>query len=143
MKKTAKDLLQSVSLKVTPARVSLLETLYSSKYLLSAQDLHESLNAQGCHHNLSTIYRTLESLNEKKLINEVSLKIEEKKLYEFNHHNHHHFFVCEHCHKIEPIDTCFIHSIEEELEDKHNFKIKHHNLELYGICDECDKKEQS
>lgn len=142
MKKTAKELLQSVSLKVTPARVALLETLHMSKYLLSAQDLYESLKKQGYHHNLSTVYRSLESLSEKKLINEVSLKIEEKKLYEFNHHSHHHFFVCEHCHKIEPINTCFIHSIEEALEEKHNFKIKHHNLELYGVCDDCDEDKQ-
>ena len=143
MKKTAKELLQSVSLKVTPARVSIIEMLYQSKYLLSTQDIHELLNKQGSTYNLSTIYRVLESLKDNELINEVTLKTNESKLYEFNHHRHHHFFVCEECHKIEPINTCFIHDIEHELEGKHKFKIKHHNLELYGVCDECDKEKNN
>lgn len=142
MKKTSKELLQSVSLKVTPARVAIIDALYKSKYLLSAQELYDLLVLKGLSTNLSTVYRALDSLKEKEIVNEVSLKIKEKKLYEFNSHKHHHFFVCECCHKIESVDTCLIHKIEEEIEGKHSFKIKHHNLELYGICDECDEKNE-
>lgn len=134
----AKELLKSLNLKATTIRISILQMLFSTKNLLSAQEIHTILLENGIDANLSTIYRVLDPLTTNGIINEVTLKIESQKLYEFNQNTHHHFLICESCRRIETVYGDHMQELESDLEQKHKFKIKHHNLEFYGTCEDCE-----
>lgn len=66
----AAKVLKSSGVRVTPARVVLLEALHSRRGLFTAQELHASLPAKGA--DLVTVYRFLSLLVKANLVREVA-----------------------------------------------------------------------
>lgn len=87
--------------------------------------------------DISTVYRTLEAMENIELVKKINIMDDDRMLFEYNNMNHSHYLVCVGCKKIITIQSCPLGSYEEELESKTNFSILGHKLYLYGYCSEC------
>ena len=89
--------------------------------------------------DISTVYRTLEALENIELVNKINIMDDDRMLFEFNNMYHSHYLLCVGCKKIITIQSWPLGSYEEELGNKTNFSILGHKLYLYGYCSECQE----
>lgn len=142
MKKRCGDiasLLRSCGLKYTRSREVILIYLKSAKQPAHAEQIYTELKERGSSVNLSTVYRTLESLCEAGLANKVVFEESGKALYEYSDSTHRHHLVCVGCKKITPISSCPLAEYEQALEGETGYEITGHRLNVYGYCPECRK----
>lgn len=132
--------LKSSGLKTTKSRKAILDVLIKSDQPMAAEQIFLELKEEHVDSNLSTVYRTLESLENKGLITKISIMDDARMLYEYNRFGHRHYLVCISCKKIVTIQNCPLGSYEKILEDETHFNIIGHKLYLYGYCSECQKK---
>lgn len=132
-----KELLKREGLKNTKHRNSVLDILENSEQPVTAECIFLKLKEENVSINLSTVYRVLEKLYEKRLINKTNITDESKALYEINHMEHKHHLVCVGCKKMFSVDECPIEEYEKTLQKKLGFDITGHKLEIYGYCRDC------
>lgn len=135
------NLLKNADLKSTKKRQLLLLLLHKQAHPMTAEELHEAAEPL-LPMNLSTVYRTLNTLTEKGILLR-SIRQDGKAYYEFAMPNHSHRLVCKLCGKVIPIDTCPLRELEETLQKKTGFQITGHSLEFSGLCPECYEKQES
>lgn len=130
-------LLRQVGLKQTRQRTIMLDVLYNSKDLLSAEDLFSAIKKRGVSMSLSTVYRILESFTEKGLVTAMTLETSKQVRYEITHTHHGHHLICLACNKVIHVEGCPLEDYEEKLAKKHRFQIDDHTLNFYGYCETC------
>lgn len=117
----------------TQQRSSILEALHELGRPVTAQELLETAAANSPGLGLATVYRTLKRLVD---VGEVR-KIEVAGVpphYEMEDDQHHHFFVCEDCHKMFDLAGC-PGGFKKLLPS--GFKMKSHEVVIYGACPDC------
>lgn len=133
------NLLKLNKIKITKARISVLELLYEEEDGLSADDILKKLNAKGNKFDLSTIYRNLEKFSEAEIIEKLNLG-ENRYIYKLNKDKHKHVLKCLECSKEIEID-CPLSQVKEYIKNKTGFVISEHDFVIQGICKNCkDKK---
>ena len=127
---------KTVGLKITPARLAILEAFSNRCHPLSAEDIYKKLKENKI--DLVTIYRTLASFEEVGILRKVDLH-KDSQFYEINKHHHHHA-VCNRCGFIEELDECGVEKYVSKISSRlSNFKIiKEHSLEFFGLCKKCE-----
>lgn len=128
-------LLEQTKLKKTIARLAVLEYLKTQNQPSSVERIYQSIQGKENSIDLATVYRTINTFLEKKLVKEVNFQ-EGKLRYELSGHHHHHL-VCQNCGNIIPIYDCHLEEQEKKIEKKHHFFINYHSLEFFGICQKC------
>jgi len=128
------ELLTKNNLKVTSARLAVLETLKKESKPVDAQFLIQQLQ-EILGVDRVTIFRILNVLAEKDVITKLEFG-EGKARYELNIEDHHHL-ICEKCGKIDDVAQCPMTSYQEEVAKTKNFTIKRHSLAFYGLCEAC------
>jgi|YelNatPaOPRAMG01_1025707.scaffolds.fasta_scaffold02982_19 Fur family ferric uptake transcriptional regulator len=126
--------------KVTEQRRRILQVLFDVRRPMTADEVYDyllDLTKVG----RTTIYRTLELFEKKKLIRKVIFN-DGVIRYESNLLTHHHHLICIGCGKIIPLDGCFVKPIEGAILRDSGFLITDHYLELYGYCAECQKRKE-
>ncbi len=131
------EILKRENLKSTRHRITILEILKDKQLPLSAEDLYFMLKENGVSISLSTVYRVLETLNEKGIVVRTSIPDENKAVYEFYNNEHKHHLLCVKCRKILPVDGCPLDEYEKQLESRFGFAVAGHKLEVYGYCKSC------
>jgi len=134
-----KDALKNDGLKNTKHRNSILNIIEKSPQPLTADNIYMALINAGEAINLSSVYRILGTLAEKRMIIKSSVIGENKAVFELNYYEHKHHFVCTKCKKIISISGCPLEEYEKVLTKKMGFNIQGHKLEIYGICSDCRK----
>jgi len=127
--------LRSVSLKVTPARLGVLEALEETSVPLDALGIGEYLQKNGVTADRVTIFRIMNSLTQKGLVVPIQLN-EGKVRYEHISKADHHHFICEICGAIEDVSDCNIGIVENNIAKK-GLLVKRHSLEFFGLCKNC------
>ena len=131
--------------RMTIPRQVILDLLNRSSKHLSAEDIYLAVHRTYPGIGLTTVYRTLDLLEQMGLINKFDFG-DGRSRYELSQGpqwRHHHHLVCTKCGRI--IDyTDFVteevkllSKIEESLSKKYNFKINTHQLHFYGLCEKC------
>jgi Fur family ferric uptake transcriptional regulator len=128
--------LRSHQLKLTPPRKLILAALFNQHGPFSAEDLFSRFTKKNC--DLATVYRTLSSLEEAKIIRRCEFG-DGVARYELSDpdHAHHHHLICNQCKKIEVIDLSTIEDSIDRAAKKTGFKHVSHILEFFGICPDC------
>ena len=131
--------IRSQGKKLTKTRKAIIEMLCRSHRLLTAFEIQENLNMQGIAVNKTSVYRELEFLVSRKIIQQVSIAPGVTH-YESALNSHHHHLVCTGCEGVVDIDAKEfeeqVHSIEARVKQK-GFVVKNHLLEFYGLCANC------
>ncbi len=132
--------LRQAGLKKTKHRTEILKILDKSSQPMLVDDIYVMLKNMNVSINLSTVYRTLENLTEKAVLNKVQLSGENKALYEYNRMVHRHYLVCNNCKRITVIEHCPLEAYEKSIEKETQFIVTGHKLDVYGYCPDCQKK---
>ncbi len=132
--------LKSSGLKKTKHRTEILEILDRSDQPIPAEDVYLDLKERGVTVNLSTVYRTLETLSDRGLATKVKISGEKRALYELNRMVHKHYLVCLECKKMMAIESCPLEGYEKKLAEKTDYLISGHRLDIYGYCPQCREK---
>jgi Fur family transcriptional regulator, ferric uptake regulator len=130
-----KHTLKENRLRVTPARMAVLELLEKKDAPMDIQAILAELSASSIPCDQVTVYRMMETFVEKGMVKQVNFE-DGKFRYEIEGEHHHHL-VCEQCGSIQAIhDPCLAVS-ETEVKQKYNFQITRHHLEFFGLCQSC------
>ena len=131
------DILKEYGLKKTQARTLILECLQSKEYALSHKDLEEALSNEL---DRVTIYRTLNSFEEKgivhKVLNEDGVSyyaVCQNNCDHHHHHDNHIHFHCISCRKIYCLSDFNLSGIKIPA----GFSIKDTDLKIEGLCKHC------
>ncbi|WP_333861149.1 Fur family transcriptional regulator [Clostridium sp.] len=132
--------LRKYGMKVTQARLNILDILYKSESAISVEDLFQEYKKKNMNVNLSTIYRTLELFQNKKIIRKFDLG-KGRYSYAVIKRDHKHILQCKVCEKQVEID-CPMQQIEEIIKSKTDFVLVDEKLDfkISGICKDCRNK---
>lgn len=130
------EILKQSNLKVTKNREYVLSIIEKHSLPLSAEEIYKKCLNKKVNINLSTIYRTLNTLTENKILIK-NVNQDGINYYQLNTHKHKHLLVCEFCGKKIPLDICPLEKMLEQVSKDNNFEITSHNIELYGKCSKC------
>lgn len=136
------DDLKRNGLKTTKSRKSIIDILIQSNQPIAAEQIYFELKEKKIEMNLSTVYRTLETLEDIGLVSKIIIMDDDRMLFEYNKMEHRHYLICINCKKIVTIPGCPLKSYEKELENETKFTIVRHNLYLYGYCFDCQRKNE-
>ena len=132
--------------RLTVAREAILEILSGTEDHLSAEDIYMAIHLQNPAIGLTTIYRTLEILDQTGIIDKFEFghgRAKYELSEEYSHKKHHHHLICVKCRKIvdysEFLDTEreYIKKTETGLAKKYGFQISKHLIHFYGTCPAC------
>ena len=87
--------------------------------------------------NVSTVYRTLEVLEELGLVRHAHLSDRAPTYHSVTEHEHFHL-VCRNCHRVVSVDPDVLAPLRERLRDEHAFVVDVGHLTVFGQCEECD-----
>ncbi|WP_390819525.1 MULTISPECIES: Fur family transcriptional regulator [Clostridium] len=133
--------LKEKQLKVTRARTGILTILSKSDEALTAGEIWDKLNENKIIVDLSTVYRTLETLVDKKILEKFNID-DDKYNYRFKDKGHKHKIECSVCHKIIEFD-CPMPKFEEYVKLKTGVILIDSCININkGICSDCVKNKK-
>ena len=128
--------LKQKGLKLTPQRRLIVDIIHNAREHLSAEDIIAAVRLRMPGVNKSTIYRTLEILEQAGCVYKSDTN--DRFIYHHAEEGHHHHLVCTNCHTIEDVDACSIPSLKKTILKNSNFtSIYSHTLEFFGLCNLC------
>ena len=127
--------LRSTGGRITPARRALVAALLASPRHVTADDLAELVQRSHPDVHQSTIYRTLDALEELGVVDHVHLG-HGRAVYHLADDPHQHL-VCEVCgHVLEVPDEVFA-ALAERLQSDYAFALRPNHFAVLGRCQEC------
>jgi Fur family ferric uptake transcriptional regulator len=135
-----KTLLKANSLKFTAQREAILKTLYDHPDHFTPENLYMLVkeNYPELNTGITTVYRTLNLLEENNIATSISFGAAGKK-FELGNKPHHDHLICESCGEIIEFEDKKIEELQEKIAKIHDFKLTNHLMQLYGICKACQK----
>ena len=88
--------------------------------------------------NASTVYRTLEVLEELGLVRHAHLSDRAPTYHSVTEHEHFHI-VCRNCRRVVSVDPHMLDQLSADLRAQHGFVIDVGHLTVFGHCEECDQ----
>ena len=139
-----KQVLKNKGMKYTEQRAIILQILLSIDEHLNAEEVHDIVKKDYPDQNIgiATVYRTLNFLEEVKLISSISFGKDGKK-YEGIKDNHHDHLICTQCGKIVEFFDDEIEQRQEKIAKQNNFIMTDHTMQIFGLCQECQKNKSN
>ena len=132
--------LRDEGLRITPQRIAIVDSLLKTEDHPSAELIHKIVRKRFPMVSLSTVYKTLDLLKEKKLVNEIEVEGEAR----FDAHTNEHInLVCMKCGKIDDVDEESLKEIQINAAKKSKYLILRSNFELHGYCSSCKSRMKS
>ena len=129
--------LREEGFRITPQRIAIVDYLLKTVDHPSAERIHNVIQKKYPMVSLSTVYKTLDLLKEKQLVNEIEVDGEAR----FDAHTDVHInLVCMHCGKIDDIDENSLKEIRVRAARKSKYLILKSSFELFGYCSNCKSK---
>ena len=119
------------------ARRAVIELLGHEDCCLSAQEIFDTLRARKRRVGIATVYRVLELLSERGLVQRVELGSGTARYEAMRREAHHHHFVCEGCGKIEAFADSGLERALQRVEGSSRYEVAAHDVVLRGACREC------
>ena len=132
----SEETIKKAGLRVTAARLQVIEVLRNLGEHLSAEEVYQKVRAQGHDIGLATVYRVLCQLEQAQLILRHHFSDKEA-VYEWHDGEHHDHLLCLKCEKITEFFDAELEAKQEAIADTHQFKLQRHSLVMFGICKEC------
>ncbi|MEO5854294.1 MAG: transcriptional repressor [Nocardioides sp.] len=86
--------------------------------------------------NASTVYRTLEVLEELGVVRHAHLSDRAPTYHTVTDHEHFHL-VCRHCQRVVSVDPHLLDELSAVLLERHRFVVDVGHLTVFGACEEC------
>jgi Fur family transcriptional regulator, ferric uptake regulator len=126
--------------KASGPRSAVLESIGSQSCVVTAQDIADELKHRKQKVGIATVYRTLEVLEDLKLVQRLDLGSEsaryEPAMPDGRHHHHH--FVCRNCGEAIPFEDEALERAIEDLGTRLAARVDEHDVILKGRCPDCE-----
>ena len=126
--------------RLTQPRRVILEIIAGSSRPLTPMNIFDQARKLLPGIGLVTIYRTIEKLEELKLVDRVHQIGQCQTIFKGTH-GHQHLLVCTRCGKSAYFDGLEAEDRYNEIGNEHGYKITNHWLQLSGLCSDCQMKE--
>jgi Fur family transcriptional regulator, ferric uptake regulator len=137
------DQLRIKGLRMTPQREIILGVVHRLNGLATAEDIYEKVKQKSTAVNKSTVYRTLELLEELKLITWLH-QDDGKRCYEICEVNSDHYHaICKKCGAMLGIESETVDAFSNYLMKKYEFQLDIKNLTFPGLCKICSQEQLS
>jgi Fur family ferric uptake transcriptional regulator len=130
--------LKNNGLRLTPQRRLILEILHKSLNHLTAEEILDYVKARAPGVNKSTIYRTLELLEQLGCV--FKSELGDRFIYHHAEEGHHHHLVCSKCRKSIKCDEELFLQVQKAIEEKYGFRANFKHTVMSGQCSECREK---
>lgn len=134
-----REYLATQGLRMTRERSIIVDEVFSSHDHFDAEQLIQRLAQRndGRRVSRSTIYRSINQLEEAGLIRKVARQ-DGRELYEHDYgYPQHDHFICKKCGNLIEFRNDDISKQLEPVARTHGFRIEGHRLEVYGLCNDC------
>ncbi|HEY3182658.1 MAG TPA: Fur family transcriptional regulator [Gaiellaceae bacterium] len=129
----ANDELRGAGYRMGPARSAVIDFLAGQDCCLGAQEIHQRLGGRA---GLASVYRILETLAERGLVQRVDVG-DGIARYEVHGDEHHHHLICDDCGKVEAFEDERLEAAIREVEARSGYAIAAHDVVLRGACTAC------
>lgn len=129
--------LRNQGYRLTPQRQLVLRAVEKLGHATPDEVLAE-VHAQSSAVNVSTVYRTLEVLEELGLVRHAHLSDRAPTYHSVTDHEHFHL-VCRNCHKVVSVDPGEVAPLAQRLNELHGFVLDVGHLAIFGRCVECEE----
>jgi len=131
--------LHSLGYRLTPQRQLVLQAVEKLGHATPDEILAE-VQQHASAVNVSTIYRTLEVLEELGLVRHAHLSDRAPTYHSVTDHVHFHL-VCRNCHRVISVDPEVVAPFADRLREEQGFSIDVGHLAIFGECVECEDKD--
>ncbi|GAW51801.1 MULTISPECIES: Fur family transcriptional regulator [unclassified Nocardioides] len=121
--------------RLTPQRQFVLRAVEKLGHA-TPDEVYAEVRSQSSAVNVSTVYRTLEVLEELGLVRHAHLSDRAPTYHSVTDHEHFHL-VCRNCHTVISVDPDVVAPLAERLEREQGFVIDIGHLAVFGHCVEC------
>jgi len=132
------DLLRAKKMRITHARVCVLEAFENHARHFTAEELYEYVVQQGHRIGLASLYRILGELEQLQILRgnrlyhgKMSFELVSRSTPEGSR------LICRQCNRIEKLDSTELDLGAGEMPGRHGFSSIEHSCVIYGICMEC------
>ncbi len=132
--------LQQQGYRLTPQRVMVVEAIHNADEHISAEEIYAQMKARYPYANISTVYRTLELLEELGLVTKTDFG-EGHVRYHHVEKSHHHHLVCQKCGTVIDLGGSALLPLQERLLEDYKFQADLRHLAIFGLCANCQRKE--
>jgi Fe2+ or Zn2+ uptake regulation protein len=134
--------LQAHGYRITDPRRAVVETIASSRRLLSPYNVFELARSRYPKLGLVTVYRTVEKLEELGLIQRVH-QPSGCQAFVAAFSGHQHLLICQGCGRVEYFSGEHekMDSLISAVGEGSGYRVKDHWLQLFGTCSSCQKKD--
>ena len=127
--------LREKGMKLTPQRRLILDIIHNSDSHLTANEILDYVQARAPGVNKSTIYRTLELLEELGCV--FKSELGDRFIYHHAEEGHHHHLVCQICGKSIDCDEDLFLPVEKITNGKYGFRADFKHVVISGLCVDC------
>jgi Fe2+ or Zn2+ uptake regulation protein len=134
------DRVRQHGLRITRQRAIILQALCELEGHASAEKVHNQVDLH-CHDvDLSTVYRTLETLHGLDIVSHTDLGHGCTE-YEIVGEEPHHHLVCLHCGRMIKLDDTYLAPVAESIHQDFGFDLTSSHFAIFGICRACRGKQ--
>jgi len=130
--------LKDKGLKLTPQRRLIVDIIHDAAGHLTAEDIIKHIQNKMPGVNKSTIYRTLDILEEAGCV--YKSETQGQSIYHHAAEGHHHHLVCRNCGKTLSCHENLFSTVEKSLFEKYGFKASFKHVVINGQCEDCRKQ---
>jgi Fe2+ or Zn2+ uptake regulation protein len=132
--------LQQNGYRLTESRRTVVEIIAGSSRALSPLEVFDLARTQHSGLGLVTVYRTVEKLEELRLIQRVH-QPQGCQSFIAAFSGHQHFILCSGCGRVEFFDGENLDNFFEAIGTKTGYQVQDHWLQLFGLCEQCRQLE--
>ncbi len=133
--------LKDAGQKVTPQRMLILSSVRHAGGHLTASQILEEVRHSYPYVDASTVYRTLASARELKLVNETNMGSDDNQFEWIGKERHHHL-ICRSCGEVTSLDNSYLDGLASTLLEEHSFQADLDHFAIFGVCKGCASKER-
>jgi Fur family transcriptional regulator, ferric uptake regulator len=133
------DDLHAKGLRMTPQRLMIVAAIEKSNDHISAEEIFSQVVATYPNVNISTVYRTLELLEEMGQVTKTDLGDGRVRYHPADKARHHHL-VCRECGKIIDLDEAALAPLKDALLRDYKFIADLRHLGIWGRCVQCNNR---
>ena len=131
--------LRERGLRLTPQRQLILEAVHELGHATPEQ-IHHAVRERAAGVNITTVYRTLELLEELGLVTHTHLSHGSPTYHAAGEHQHVHL-VCRNCGSIIEVDPAVLQPVTDRLRQQRGFRVDVGHVALFGVCDDCEEQQ--
>jgi Fur family ferric uptake transcriptional regulator len=119
----------------TMSRQAVIQVIVDCHGHISAEEIASRVQQDFPSMDVSTVYRTLETLRGLDIVDRVYFA-DGSTVYHLRDHQHHHL-CCERCGSVQELPVSLMANVEEDLLRQFGFELHQRPLGLFGICRDC------